>query len=240
MAESKEQPTKESRWFALAGRLIGVLALAVLFLVPATALIGGGVGKDHSPAFLVAWGGDGGLPAVALVNALSESAEEAVVLLPGCSTAGSALRTSLQNDGVAMLAGVFLPTGAPYPKGAKALLKGLEVRRIVVAEDSRSRGDWQSVIQDAVETGTAMERLQPQEGRQWTTEFDGWTFVYRRLPGGENEGELYRGKNGCHFFFRNLESGEFLLERQEGEVTTQLLELPRINHNGVKRIPMGK
>lgn len=240
MADKDQQLKENPSWERRAGRILGGIALAVLLLVPVTAFLGGGAGNDHAPAFLVAWGGDGGVPAVALLEALPDGENEAVILLPGSSSAGNMLRAAMQNDGINTLSMLFLPTGSPYPRGAKALLKGHEVRRIVVAEDARSRGDWQGVVQPSLEGGTSLERLQPQNDRQWTTEFRGWSYSYRRLPDGENEGDLWHGEGGSHFVFRNLETGEFRLECREGKVVTVLLELPRLNHGGSTRVPMAK
>lgn len=227
-------------WHPFARRFLVGAALGLLLLMPFSALIGETtLQQDEGPCFLVAWGGDGGLPALAVIGHLPEASNEAVVLLPGSGSAGASLRVALQNRGIDTLTALFLPTGAPYPKGAKALFKGLSPRKLIIAEDSRSRSDWQSIVDDAQAQGVALEKLLPANGRIWTAQLPGqWTLTYRKLPDSESTGVLNQERSEVTYRFENLVTGEFILERQEGAQRTLLANLPHSNRAGSRWIPL--
>ena len=230
----------QQNWYPFARRFLVGAALGLLFLLPVSALIGAtDIQADGKPYFLIAWGGDGGIPALALVGHLPEAPREATILLPGSGSAGASLRVALQNSGINTLTALFLPTGAPFPKGANALLKGLSPRRLIVAEDSRSRTDWQSIVDATQEQGASLEKLLPANGRIWTAPLPGqWTLTYQKLPDSEITGVLKQEGNNISYRFENLATGEFILERHAGEQKNTLANHPHCNKAGSRKIPL--
>ena len=231
----------QQNWYPFARRFLVGAALGLLFLLPVSALIGAtDIQTDDKPYFLIAWGGDGGIPALALVGHLPEAPREATILLPGSGSAGASLRVALQNSGINTLTALFLPTGAPFPKGANALLKGLSPRRLIVAEDSRSRTDWQSIVDAIQEQGASLEKLQPANVRIWTAPLPGqWMLTYRKLPDSEIAGTLSQEGYPVAYRFENLVTGEFLLKRKNGEQTAILATFPHYNRAGSRKVPLG-
>lgn len=227
---------------ALAAKVAVVLATAILLLVPTTAL----VGETAVPAkrvdgasFVIAWGNDGGCPAIALFGGLQEAPKEAVVLLPGSSSDGASLRVALQNLGVDTIAALFMPTGAPFPRGAKSLLKQFKLRRFVVAEDARSRTDWKPVMEKAMELGAVQERIQAKNGRIWHTTFSQWSMTYQKLPDSEIRGIISSDSQDGYYVFENRVTGEFVLSSVDAEGNSQeLFCQPRTNRNGSVRIAL--
>ena len=226
----------------MALKVVAACAAAVLLLVPAAALVGSsGLPQKNgaSGEFVLAWGNDGGCPALAIIGNLPEASREAVVLLPGSSSDGASLRVALQNHGVDTLAALFMPTGSPFPRGANSLLRQFGLRRLIIAEDSRSRTDWKPVQDKAMELGAVQERIQPDNGRIWHTNFGQWNLTYHKLPDSEIRGTLKHVGDECQYVFENRVTGEFILSSIDADGNSQeLFCQPRTNRNGSVRIPI--
>lgn len=215
---------------------------AILLLLPACALLSAAdhpLAKEEEPSFLLAWGNDGGVPALALLEGLPEARKEAVVLLPGSFSDGASLRVALRNLGVERIDTLFMPTGSPFPRGAGALLRELTLRRLVIAEDARSRTDWKGVSDKALELGAVQERLQPANGRIWQVRIGQWSLTYQKLPDSEIRGTLrHDGKEGCHIFESRV-TGEFAILAIDAEGNAREVHCqPRTNRSGSIRITL--
>lgn len=227
--------------FSITITIVTVLAAVVLLLVPAHALIGATAiaFSPNGPTLLLAWGNDGGCPALALLGGLEEAPNEPIVFLPGSSQDGVSLRVSLQNLGVDTIAALFMPTGAPFPRGANSLLKELKLRRFVVAEDARSRTDWKPVLEKATELGAMLERIQEENGRMWHADFSQWNLKYQKLPESEIRGILKHDGQEEYLVFEKRVTGEFVILHVDSDGNShELFCQPHTNRNGSVRIKL--
>lgn len=203
-------------------RTILIFLMLAVFRLPATEL-------------LVCWGNQGDVPAVALL----EAKREPVVLLPGGYSDGLALAGALKQRGLLQLETLFMPTGAPFPRGAATLAKHCRIRQLVVAQDLRSRLPWHELQEQLTREGTALVYLTPFAEKAWRTEIGNWKVSYLRASSGTmrlclDEKSPGDGSAGRHVFCEERSTGVFVVMR-EGEARP-LLELPKSNRSGMETL----
>ena len=211
----------------------GGMALALMLAVLAGSFLAARNGGAATPGLLVAWGGDGEVPAVALLHGDAAAPGEPVVLLPGGAAAAQELRRALEARGCTAVAALFMPTGAPFPSGAERLADGFAVRRLVVARDPRSREDGAALRQRLLASGGSVEVLSPDAGRVWRGELPGgWRLHFQKGEGGRFRGEVAPSAGMAEIAFELLDTGETVFSRG-GAV---LLALPPTSRPGCQAL----
>lgn len=211
----------------------GVLLAAMISLVASALVWGRGDGlwwrQRAASVLLVAYGGDGDVPALAVIS----PPDTAMVLLPGGMAAARELREALLRRGYSRMEMMFMPTASPFPKGAALLSRRLQIAGVMVARDRRSRLDWTALHAELLHSGCHMEELAAAGKDCWRWAAGYAVIEYRKLPEGCFELAYSEGGKVC-VTAALLRSGELRIGLADGRQRYY----PRINSAGSDTLPL--
>lgn len=127
---------------------------------------------------LVAWGDDGGLPAVCYSSCPSPGLRQYTVLCPGGSSAATQLLFLLDKHGCARLECIFSSTAAPAPRGVRVLLKKKKAAALILLVAPRRQKSGFDLVSEARSAGIAVQErnhapgVEPGHHQHW--EFQSW------------------------------------------------------------------
>ncbi|MBO4620391.1 MAG: hypothetical protein J5654_09820 [Victivallales bacterium] len=191
----------------------------------------------RSAELLVCWGNTGDIPAVALL----EEDREPRVLLPGGAADGAMMANSLESLGMLKVAEMLMPTTSPFPQGATRIAEKCDVRQLTVLYDPSSRWRWTRLRRRIEEADAALVTRYPMATRYWRTYLGGdWLVNYQRL---KDNGTFrlsfftnFDDTESSVYYCEQLVTGVFVVGRDDD--SKPLLELPKSNRSGMKRIPL--
>lgn len=214
-----------------------------MLLGPLWALFGGSAENplDFRPCLWVAWSGEGGVPALAVVGLSAEFPREAWILLPGEGRAGQYLWEGMRRSGVEAASEFLVPSGRGFAKGAEGLASHLRIRRFSLCLPLRGKVPAESLALELAQKGCALQRLPPlQEGEAgkgplWQGPLGQGTIALRRPAAGQWHGEWRpHGEDLPFLVFDFGKSGVLTVAGRKGE----LLRLPQATPGGWRRIPL--
>ena len=193
------------------GGMLAIIALLLVWRGMPGAMGASGAG---SPELVIGVGGSGDIPAVALIA----PGRPPVVVLPGGATDAMQLRNALQNRGCRQISALFMPTSAPFPKGAEVLARGFAICTLAAAIDPRSRQDWSQLQRQALSDGVSVAMMPPRhDGKSWQCELPHCRLLYRKMPEGRFLVELrHDDGDGMLAVFELLPSGELAIASGTG------------------------
>ena len=209
--------------------------LTIALIVAATLLLSRSF--SWAAELLVCWGNTGGIPAVALL----EAGHEPRVLLPGSASDGAMMANSLESLGMLKVAEMLMPTMSPFPQGATKIAEKCDVRQLTVLYDPSSRKRWTHLKRRIEEADAALVTRYPMATRYWRTYLrDTWLVNYQRL---KDNGTFrlsfftnFDDTDSSVYYCEQLITGVFVVGRDDDP--KPLLELPKSNRSGMKRIPL--
>ena len=183
---------------------------------------------------MVCWGGEGDIPAVALL----EEGREPRVLLPGGASDGEMMVVCLEKLGMLQVDVMLMPTVSPFLRGAAKIAAKCDIRKLAVLYNSRSRGNWRELRKKLTENGTAINEVYPKVNQYWRVFMGEWLVNYQRLK----DAGTFRVSFFTNFadigapvyYFEQKVTGVFVVGRQDDP--KPLLELPKSNRSGMKKV----
>lgn len=181
---------------------------------------------------IVAWAGDGSLPAVCYHASPDFGQNYYLVLCPGSGSSALQLLFALEKRGCSELACIVSSTAAPSPRGARILLHKKRVTELLLLAETRPQLFWQNLASEAKYAGVGLHIFAITSPND-TVNYYPWKIHSKRGKNGEMFWSFYLQNQPMNIELAWLKTGELQLQWRDHQGKRGEQYFPRSNRGGI-------